>query len=212
MRLFFYIIVGMLPILTLSGQDVLVLMNGDSLKVTDFTRSKNGKLIVSVTGKKGHIKKLEFYPVEVFSVIKENGKEEILYNNTEENVLGMELNQDNVRMYIQGEAYAKKNYRFIIGKVVNFVAGVVAPFVSTYIAGSIIFAPLLPLAISTIIGYTGPSAKAFDKRFSEKTFNKYFKEGYLVASRVIRINKGIKHGFFGFITGLSGYIIAVKFL
>ncbi len=213
MRIFTTLIIFIiLSIQNTFAQDTLILMNGDSLLVGDFNKKSNGKYTFDVITQKGKIKSMTFFPAELYALKKNDGKEIIFFEGIKENFSGMDLSTENVKFYIQGEAYAKKHYKFIVGKVVNFIAGAAAPFVSTYIAGSIIFAPLLPLAVSTAIGYAGPSAKTFDRRFAANKFNRYFKEGYLVAGRVIRINKGIKYGFAGFITGLSGYIIAVKFL
>jgi hypothetical protein len=194
------------------SQDILILTNGDSLIVKGFTKTGNGKYVFDVVKRNGKLKTLEFYPAELFSLKKDNGEEIIFFEELGNEYQGLDLSVENVRLYIQGEAFAKKNYKFLIGKIVNFLIGASAPFVSTYIVGSIIFSPLLPLLSSTIIGYTGPSGKVYDKKYGLINSNKYFKEGFLVAGRVIRINKGVKSGFAGFVTGMVAYVIAIKFL
>ena len=201
-----------LAVIISNSQDVLILMNGDSLKVKKFSKSIDGTYTFEIINKKGKIKKKTFFPSELYSIKKQNGDEIVFFEGIENKYLGFDLTIENVKYYIQGEAFAKENYKFFLGKILNFVLGLGSPYISTYLIGNIIFSPLLPLVVSTILGYTGPSSTKFDKKFSRRNFNKYFKEGFLVAGRVKRINKGIKFAFIGYLIGISSYVILIKTL
>ncbi len=186
--------------------DTLLLMSGKQIPVKNYKQLPNNMYVFNTILPSGEIKEKEFYPVEIFSLKKINGEEIIFFKEFEDEKSGLNFTKDNTKKYIAGEKYARKHYKFILGKITSFLIGLTSPVISGWISGSLLFAPILPIGFSLMMTYIPPSANKVKKI----TNNKYFLEGYKVAGQPIRSFNSFKYGFTGLIIGIPSYIIISK--
>ncbi len=211
MKKLFVIFFSFISILSFGQTDTLILLSGNKLPVKSFSKLKNGMYRFDVI-KKHKIKSVDFYPSELFVVKHKNGSITKLFSKFYDKESGLNFTYDNAEEYVKGEIFAKRNYKFTGGKIINFIIGAVSPIVSSALTGTIIFSPLLPFASAVIIGYIKNSPKVFNKRFPQFKGNVFFKKGYIDAMRNIKLSIGTKFSIIGLLSGTAGYIIISKIL
>jgi len=193
--------------LILKSQDTLVLFSGAKVLIKSYKLHKNGMVEAEVfKGNKTKVK--EFYPVEVFEIKNSDGTNLVLFK--EFKIDGKTYNYTNAKEYIQGEIFAKENYRFIFGKILSFMAGFVSPVLSAYFLNSIIFAPVLPLLTTAAIGFFTNEGKIFDRKFKDNNHGEFFKSGYGSMVKSVRLSGATKYSMIGLVSGVVTYIIISK--
>jgi hypothetical protein len=118
MKHFLYVVILLTLSATVHAQDTLLLMNGQELLCK--IKSDSGTVILmELTKKNGKVKSREIHKSEIFSVIKKDSAEVVLY--TQNEMFGDVFTPEEMRFYMAGERDARNNFKanhiFIIGLV-----------------------------------------------------------------------------------------------
>lgn len=146
------------------AQDSLLFIDAKKIMVQDYKLYPEKNFIV-YKNENGRIKKTS--QDNVFSIIS-NSNEQVLYKPMEKNGF---VSEENVRYYIAGQQFVRKNYTKKIAPVSGFIVGGVSPFLI-----GVPISPLLPVSYSLIYGnLAGGKSSYVTKNFSNKPV--YFQEG-----------------------------------
>jgi hypothetical protein len=176
------------------AQDKLLLLNGKYIELKNYTLNED--YIFYNKKEDNRSKQRVMEKLDVFSIQKVDGSEEIVYK--EDTVNGLSIEQ--VRNYIRGEQAAMRFY--------NRQAHVGEAAIIGMASSILIFYSLpLPMLNAVVLGRFSPRKmqipEGYDQPFSA---TEEYQVGYQKKARNLKIQQSLKWGYIGLGVGLAGFI------
>ena len=178
------------------AQNTVWLLSGKKILINDYNINKyedTHNLVYQ--NDKGKDKQIDVD--DIFSVADKRGKENIFYKR--DTLSGNFFTIPQMQDYVKGEFDAHKNYKAPLFTVLGFVAGGTSAILPL---DKMFYAPLIPGAVTTIIGSTKASEKKIRNKFPNYANNNYYLLGYKERAKRKRINNALKGSAAGMVTGI----------
>ncbi len=188
-----------------------VLFSQYSIQLTDGTKIETSKYKFDEQNqmflyKNKRDKTRVLYCQEVFSVIEENGNEEVFYRCREE---GIDPTLEQFRDYLQGHYDARDNYKAKGAMFTGFALGAATVYAVPTIGLSTLYAPALPTAGNIISGSIKIKAKNLNIS-PEYANNQCYIDGYLEMAKRKKITRTLFGTSIGISVGIASAIILFK--
>jgi hypothetical protein len=167
------------------------MLNGNEILIKDFVVKNEQITFKKIIGSKE--KKRNVDKFRVFSIVKNDGTEQIIY----EPDTSYDLSVDQMRIYIEGEQAAIKYYH----KPGNVVAGVIAGVAGSYFT---FYGLPVPVLYGAIAGRISPKVKVPADAIYPNQKTEEFREGYKRKGKDIKTRQTL-------ISGLIGFALSVTF-
>ena len=170
------------------GQDTLLFLNGKSMHADSISFNGHTVQLISRTGKRQHA----INPYRVFSIRHTSGEIQMVY--TPDPSDPMDLNEEQMGLFIKGEQDANKYYKNNINKAAAFAVGAGSSFFTIY-------GLIIPPLYATAVGAFTPKMNLSDLSDSPYINNTYYCEGYQKKMRDRKIRNALVSGLAGFAAG-----------
>lgn len=181
-------------ILTVNAQEKMLLINGKTIEIKSHTINDDYIFYNKVSDIRNKSRVAE--KIDVFSIQKTDGTEELIFQDDSANGLSIEQ----VRNYIRGEQAAMRFYNEQTHIGESAIVGMASSFL-------IFYSLPLPMFNAVILGRFSPKKMAipegYDKLYSG---TEEYMLGYQKKARNLKIQQSIKWGYIGLGVGLIGFI------
>ncbi|MFT7209606.1 MAG: hypothetical protein ACI93E_001241 [Flavobacteriales bacterium] len=182
----------------LPAKSTIQRMSGHTIDCT-LLGAEGIELVYEITKRNGKKKQMRLHRSEVFSVIFNEG-EWVLYEKDE--VLGDDLSEDEMRVFIAGAKDAIAHYNAKPTTYVGVLVGAAGPI----IAGGGVIVTLAPIIIYTLL-QLAPIIKIKGVSNPDHIDNETYALGYASVARSEKILGGLKGSAAGAAAGLAAYLI-----
>jgi hypothetical protein len=185
-------------------QDTLLLMNGQEL-LCKIQNDSGTVIVMEVTKKNGKVKVREIHKSDIFSVIKKDSAEVVLYSQNE--MFGDIFTEEEMRFYLAGEKDARNNFKarhiFIIG--IALCGGIAYYGGDGFITAT---APPILFMLAQLVG----KVKIKEETMSDKRYkhNDIYLYGYEPPARSKKMIRAAQGGFLGSALGVSLWFLFHK--
>lgn len=193
--------------LAVQSQYTILLLSGDKMYLKNYKYSETGRAITY------HEKNRELQEIDlehIFSITDTMGNEQIIYK--PDTIKEDYMNADQMRYFINGEIEADAKYKCNWCLVGGIAIGAASPFLLPFIGftpmSNIVYAPLIPAASSTAIGFTGASDKTIMAINPVQAKNEHYVLGFKERSGQIKLKSTIIGSGIGLLAGIiSAYFV-----
>ena len=170
------------------GQDTLLFLNGKTMTADSIGFNGHTIHLINHSGKRQHA----INPYRVFSIRHTSGEIQMVY--TPDPSDPMDLNEEQMGLFIKGEQDANKYYKNNINKAAAFAVGAGSSFFTIY-------GLIIPPLYATAVGAFTPKMNLSDLSDSPYINNTYYCEGYQKKMRDRKIRNALVSGLAGFAAG-----------
>lgn len=179
--------------LTAQAQQKLILLNGKEIRIKSYSLNDQWLVYKKFNDLKEKTRLIDKY--DVFSVIKEDSTEEIIYQGDST------VSVENARNFIRGEHAAMKFYR----KNAHVGESAIIGMASSVL---VFYSLPLPMFNSVILGRFTPKMDQLPEGYDlPYSLTEEYRYGYEKKARNIKIQQSLKWGYIGLGVGLTGFII-----
>jgi hypothetical protein len=199
--LLFLISFLLLPLSQALAQDKILLMNGKEMDCK-IVADTGFVVVYDVTKRSGKIKQLTSNRGEVFSYIKSDSTEVIVY--AQDTTFGDIYNASEMRAFLAGQADSRNNFKARHIAVIGFVSCATIAFLGK----DGYFTAVGPPIVYTVVQLLG-KVKIREKTMSNKNYkyNDIYADGYEPPARTRKIVTAFGSGMIGSAVGLAVYFI-----
>jgi hypothetical protein len=187
----------LLSAFTMQAQDKILKLNGRTIDIKSYSLQRDWLFYVKEKNKKEVRRRIDRY--EVFSVIKSDGSEEIIYD--PDTLYDGDPTIEQVRRYIRGEQYAMQVYQPNWTKPAGVAAGIGSGFIGFYgpplVFGYVLVASAFPAR------HIPPSADISPEVF----YSDEFIAGYRKYARNKKIRDGLIWGGVSFLASFTAFYL-----
>lgn len=199
--LLLFLILG--SIRSASAQDTLLLMNGQRL-ICNITSDSGTVIEMQVPGRKGKLKAREIHKSDVFSVIRKDSAEKVLY--AQDEMFGDIFTEQEMRFYLVGEGDARNNYK--AGHI--FLIGVAACGTIAFLGGDGYITSVIPPVLYTVAQLIGKvKIRKETMRDERYQYNDFYAMGYEPPARSRKLIRASEGGFLGAALGVGLWYLLV---
>ena len=188
-----------------SAQDTIWFLSGERLITSNYNiKVEDGMLnYYNKHNKEKHVG-LEY----VYSVVEKNGYKKVFYEPSIMDNTPFSIEQ--MGSFIKGEFEAHENYHAAGATIIGVITGAGGVYLSSLVAGTPFYSPIVPAIGSVIVGSTNKNADKIAEKYPQYSNNEYFIMGYQEIANQKRISNSIKGGLLGLVLGVASAIIIAK--
>lgn len=192
------VLLVLLSPLTMSAQDTLLMINGNT-KIVDVTTLNQRMLYVSyhkIQSNRAKLKALDLR--DVYSISFKDSAKVVTY--VQDSNSGLDMPLEEMTSYVNGEKYAVDHYKAPWVTACGIVAGAGGPIFINYFLGI-----LVPAAYTGTIGVIPISTRKLAKEQPSLYADPYFVQGYKQRAK----HKKVMNAIYGSLIGLGAAVVTI---